>query len=718
MKAKLFSSSILLVLISLFLTQCSKHHERFEYPPWLGGTNIETLEETENYSIFLELMELADYRTSIENQLFTLFVPSDSAFEVYFQEAGISSIDDISVRDAEEIFGLHILINPRSRDQLMYEYAWGELENSRGEYGTLFHRKSTYSKPQDYSDEVRYFEELLDETVLINRLNVMIPLWTTEYFEDCGGTTDGSDYLFMYPNSSWSGTQWHDAMVTDGEVRTSSGFIYYLDRVVAPPPTIETYLKDNQDEFGVFYDIAQRYAVYTTAGLNENKERHYNKTYNQVLNFSSNSRSGPPANQLYMWSAVVPNDDALNKFLDEKVLTGVNTIDSLPELFKVYLLNSCLHDQLVLPSKLENNYQNYFGDHLDVDLNTDVYKSFMTCNGPVYALNRFLEPLAFSCVPGPLFYDKQYSDFLYTLQNSDLLSSLIKQDINMTLFAMSNEELLDYGIRTRFVNNNVIIQIRGSDGVTWKTIREEDLEDFVKDHIYYGSLEDFSGEGYIRMASNNYIYYSGGEIYGGGNQVDDDPLSIIETRPSDLNGYLYISDNVIQKPLNLAQYLYNDPELSSFGELLQIAGMIDSIQDPYELTGVLYPKANGLTALEEWTFFAPTNQAIADAKALSLIPIDTLDGDADTLRRFIQYHFVRDEAIFDDGIFSGIAETQRSDTATSTGPVYQTLDITNSVYNLVVDDNSGQSITIEHEDANKLVEYGVLHKINSVLLKD
>lgn len=717
MKSRLFSSSILLVLLSLVLSQCSKPHERFEDPPWLGGTNIETLEDSDKFSIFLELMDLSEYRTSIENQLFTLFVPTDSAFEAYFQSVGIGSIDELSKRDAEELFGLHILINPRSREQLMYEFAWNELQDPRGEYGTLFHRKQTYSAPQDYLETPKYFEDFLDQEIKIARANVMIPLWTTEYFEDYGGATDGSDYLFMYPNSQWNGFQWHDAMVTE-TIRTSSGFIYQLDRVVAPPPTIETFLRDNQDKYGVWYDIAQRFAVYNSAGLDENKERHYGKQYRQVLNFTMNSRSGFPADMLYMYSAVVPTDAALNEFLESEVLSEGVTIDSLPDLFQVYLINSCLHDKLVIPSVLGSNYQNYFGDHLDVDLNTDVEETFMTCNGPVYGMSRFLEPLAFSCVPGPLYYDKQYSEFLYCLQNSKLLSSLIKPDIDMTLFAMTNEQLNDYGIRTRTANNNVTIQIRASDGATWKTIQPEDLEDFVKDHIYYGKLEDFSGEGYLRMASNNYMYYNGGAIYGGGNLVDADPMAIVETRESDLNGFLYIGDKPIAKPLNLAEYVFNDPDLSEFGELLQLAGMIDSVQDPYELTGVKDPTVIGLTALEQWTFFAPTNQAVLDARALELIPIDTADGDADTLRKLLEYHFVRERAIFDDGVYSGMVNTQRSDTATSSGPVYQTLDITNSVYNLSVEDLSGQTVPVDHANANKLVERGVLHKINSVLFKE
>ncbi len=717
MKAKLFSSGAFLLLISLLFNQCNDPHARYEDPPWLGGTNIETLEKEGDFSIFLDLMDLSEYRTSIENQLFTLFVPNDSAFEAYFQSQGISSVDDLTPRDAEELFGLHILINPRSRDQMIYEYAWGELESPRGEYESLFHRKQTYSVPQDYSEEVKYNEDFLGEVLKLTRGRVLIPFWTTEFFEDYNGDPEGSDYLFMYPGSGWSGTQWHDAMVTEAAARTSSGFIYYLDRVVAPPPTIETYLNSNQDEFGLFYDIAQKFASYTNAGLDENDVRHYRKSYKQILDFGNDQ--GPNLGSienlmLYMFTALVPNDAALQAFLDRTVLVENESIDSVPDLFKVYLINSQLNIQLALPSAIAAGYQNYFGDKISVDINTEIYKTKMTSNGVVYATNKYLEPNAFTCVPGPLFYDREYSILLYALHNSGLLSTVTKPDLDATLFGITNDMMKAYGIRTNTVSNNVIIEIQASDG-TWKEIKGDELEELIQDYIHYGRYDDFIGEGYIRMASDNYVYYNNGTISGGGNQVDDDPASVEETLNT-VNGNLFILDRAIKEPLNVAEFISSDPDLSSFWDLLVEAGMIDSIQEPFEQPGIEYPRVIGLSALKQWTILAPTNQAITDAELAGLIPQD-LDEIADTLKSFLEYHLVRDRAIFDDGGYSGTVESQ-SYVPSFSGPVYKTIEVTNVKDNLSVEDLTGETVAIDHADANNLVEDGVLHKINSVLLKE
>jgi uncharacterized surface protein with fasciclin (FAS1) repeats len=719
MKAKLFSSSALLLLISLLFNQCSDPHARYKDPPWLGGTNIETLEEQENYSIFLQLMDLAEYRTSIENQLFTLFVPSDSAFEAYFLSAGISSVDDITKRQAEEIFGLHILINPRSREQLLFEYAWGELQDPRGEYGTLFHRKQSYSYPKDYSEENKYDPDFeIGEVLPIWRDRVYIPLWSSEYFEDYNGDPEGSDYLYMYPESSWSGLSWHDAMVVGNPASTSSGFIYYLDKVVAPPHSIETFLRDNQDEVGLYYEIAQRFADYTQPTFDENDVRRYRKSYNQIIDFAQTNGpgGGPPSSLLYQYTATIPKDAPLQEFLDRTVYAENDSLEHVPPLFLVYLLNSQLSIRLVLPSTLESRYQNYFGDFIPVNLETDIDRTFTTCNGPVYITNKFLEPNVFSCVPGPLFYDSDYSTFLYALENSQQLTPLTKPEIDVTLFAPTNDELLEYGIRETESGGNVSIQILASDE-TWHAIETKDLEDFVGDFIYFGKYDDLNGEGYIRMASDNYIYFNNDEIVGGGNQLEADVVNVVKVTDSGINGSMFYVDNAIKRPLNVAEFVFSDPDLSEFGALMSQAGMIDSLQDPYELLGVEDPRIIGYNALQQWTVFAPSNAAILAAEGSGLIPHD-LDGDADTLKRFLQYHFVRERSIFDDGSFNGIVESNRSDTATSSGLVFQTMDIMNTPGSLSVEDGSGQTVNVDHADANNFVEHGVLHKINTVLLKE
>lgn len=713
MRAISFARFVLLfALLGLFLQCTDDHQERFEDPPWLEGTNIETLEASANYTQFLALIDKADYRTSLENQMFTLFVPNDSSFQIYFQERGITSVDDLSVDEAEELFGQHILINGRGRDQLMYEYSgeiWGELESPEGEYGTLFHRKETYSVPLDYSEEVRYHEVFQGEILKLYRERTLVPLFTTEYMEDYFGDPSGSDYTFMYPGSEWSGTQWHNAMVTEIG-RTSTGFIYYLDKVVPPIPTIEKYLLDNQDKYGVFFDLAQRFADYGGRRVDEQNIPTYQKSYNQILNFADEYGPNPgfPQQMLYMFTAFIPKDDVMQDYLDRTVLQDYPSVDSAPQLYLVYLLQAHLNSFLGLPTKIDERFINYLGDEINIDINADINNSIMCSNGIIYGMNKMLEPNVFTCVPGPLFYDKDYTTFLYALENSGLLSFLAAPDEEFVLFAVNNDRLMEYGIRENVANNIAIIEKRGTDGV-WYALNSEDLEDFVKDHIFIGNKEDFLGEGYLRMTSNNYVHYKDGAIRTGGNQVIGDNAQVLEKHKSDINGNMYYLNNSLKVALNAAKIIMADPELTSFTDLLTQAELIDSVQDDYQ-SDVLHARLPLMTELNQWTIFAPTNDAIAAANQAGIIPTEK-----EELREFIYYHFVREKCVFDDGVFSGTVSSHLLDTVIGTDRIFEKLQIVNAVYNLTVTDKSGKQVAVSHGDANALVTTGVLHKIDAVL---
>ncbi len=255
--------AVLFSVVIFGITGCNDHQERYDDPPWLGGSSIETLEKRGNFTIFLELMDRADYTDPITKQLFTLFVPNDAAFEEYFTSAGITSVQDMSDEECRQLFTLHVLRNPRSRFYLIYEYAWSELQTPKAEYASLFHRKETPSTSIPYKETVRYLPGSEGKEYNIYTGNKNIAVFSQEFFYDYGGAEDGSDYTFMYPGSTWEegyatgmeGLNWHNAAVIPNpeipeelEVRTASGFIYFLDRVVPPMPSIEEYLIANQDK--------------------------------------------------------------------------------------------------------------------------------------------------------------------------------------------------------------------------------------------------------------------------------------------------------------------------------------------------------------------------------------------------------------------------------------------------------------------------------------
>ena len=77
--------------------------------------------------------------------------------------------------------------------------------------------------------------------------------------------------------------------------------------------------------------------------------------------------------------------------------------------------------------------------------------------------------------------------------------------------------------------------------------------------------------------------------------------------------------------------------------------------------------------------------------------------------------FVRKSTIFDDGRVSGEFPTNFVEGTSSTGAIYSTITINNTPGSLQLIDHSGSHISVDHSNADALVRYGVVHKINTVL---
>ncbi|MFN2396913.1 MAG: fasciclin domain-containing protein [Bacteroidales bacterium] len=739
--------SIKLILVAIFavgmfgMTGCEDHQERYETPPWLGGSSIETLEERGNYTTFLALMEKANYTEPISKQLFTLFVPDDAAFDAYFKSIGKNSVNDLTKDEAVSLFTLHVLRNPRSRFNMVYEFAWNEFQGpyqdiKMGEYASLFHRKETPSTSIPYSEVVKYSPpQMVGQELLIYTGTKNVPLFTEEFFTDYGGDINGSDYVFMYPGSTWKkdytpnlkGMNWHNAQVIPNpeipdelEVRTASGFIYFIDRVVPIMPSIEEHMRNNLDKYSVYYDILQRFAQYGNTKVDEQQRVLYRKSYEQLFDLAhergpsaANDGVIPPQN---MWTAFIPTNDVLQNYLDNTVLKYYPSLDSVPKVTLYYILQTQLSRTLVIMSKLQKGYFNAFGDAMDIP-KSDITSGYMCSNGVVYESKKVLEPNVFTCVPGLLFIDKDYSTLLYVLNKTNMLSVLSNPDSHVTLFASTNADLEAYGIRYNATNG--IVEFRSPADGKWNTMNTTDLNFFAQDQIFKGRLSDFSGEGgYVEMYSGNYINYTNNQVAAGENQSEGNLAGVVDVIENERNGFLVKVDKPVQSRFVMGQYLKSDPDVSEFSALLTKANLLDlRYRDP--VTKEVIPNLKFLAGAKYWTGFIPTNEAMQKAREEGIIPekFPTSTTGKDSINSFIMYHFVKDDVVFDDGKSQkGIYKTNRTykdDDGKTT--LNATVSISNIPKNLSITDVSEQVVYLDHAKANILVRKGVCHKIDTVL---
>ena len=730
---KLFLAAIVAVTL-LGITGCEDNQERYETPPWLGGSSIETLEERGNYKSFLSLMEKANYKEPISKQLFTLFVPDDAAFDVYLKSIGKNSVEDLTKEEAVQLFTLHVLRNPRSRYQLIYEWAWSEEQGPKGEYASLYHRKETPSTSTPYPEKVLYTPpSMVGQDLLMYTGSKYVPLFTEEWFGDYGSTDQSGDYLAMYPGSTWKkgysgdmkGMNWHNAQVipnplipTELEVRTSSGFIYFIDRVVAPMPSIEEYMRANLNKYGLYYDILQRFATYGNTKVDEQNRVLYRKSYELVSDLAL--ERGPSTDQAVlpqnMWSAFLPPNDVLQNYLNNTVLKYYSSVDSVPRVTLYYILQTQLSANLVVMSKLsKNGYFNSFGDATDLKP-SDISSGFMCSNGVVYESKKVLEPNVFTCVPGLLFIDKNYSTLLYVLNKTNMLNTLSNPDSHVTLFAATNKALEEYGIRYNATDD--AIEFRGPVDGKWSSMNTTELTYFAQDQIFKGSLSDFSGDGgFVEVTSGNYIYYGNNYVASGENQFTGNKGEVEEIVQNEKNGFLVKVNKPIESRYVFGKYLISDPDVSEFMQLCVDAKLLDkNYKDP--ITKENIPNLKFIAADKYWTGFIPTNAAMQKAREEGIIPakMPTTAAGKDSINQFLYYHFVKGSVVMDDGMKSGDFSTYRSykDTDGKT-TLYSTIKISNSPKNLTIYDGNNQVVPLDHSKANYLVRKGVCHKIDTVL---
>jgi len=736
------------VLVGLLFSACEDQKARFDPPTWLGGSNIEVLEENEDYSIFLELMKRSGFYDAVSTINYTLFVPNDSAFEAYFAENGIADTSAMTDEQAYQLISLHVLVNPRSRYDLIYELLFGddasERETEISEYTSLAFKKKTQSVDPTYKDILRYdtTETFVDSVVVYTGVKY-IPIWSKEYLEDIFVPASGSDYEFLYGTNYDSesalsnlATNVSNAQLLPNPdnsdllgINTSTGFIYPISEVIKPLPTIEKYLLANQDKYGLYYDLLQRFASFggkqfvdvevdgATVSQTQYKKSYTNSIPNVALERGPRNDYGN-FDMIYMYTAFIPQDAILQEYLDTKLLPVYGTIDNIPAMTLSYLLRSHLNNNMILLSQMEDGFFDNFGS-LSVLTESEVNSAVMCSNGPLYDISRVMVPNAFTAITEELFFNDEYSTFLFMLDQMGLISSLSTDGDKATFFASTNDELYDAGIR--YNEEDEWIEYYGFNN-QWNYMSTTDFTEFVGNHITFEKYDDLSGEGFLKMNSGNYLYYNNGVLQGPENQFLDEYCTTDVVKETD-DGVMYHTNVPIKsRNYTIAKLLHNDTlalyeetltdtTLTEFSTLLADNRLLN-YRSMDAVTKELTPTMNFLSASDTWTVFAPTNEAIREARAAGLIP-----SSRDSLQKWIYYHFVPDRIVFDDGDADGTGTfaTYLEGETIGDYTAYETLTFNNALNNLQITDKTGQVVTVDHSDANMLAQKGVVHKVNKVL---
>ncbi|MDN3669516.1 fasciclin domain-containing protein [Echinicola jeungdonensis] len=726
-------------LASSFLVGCKEEFdEYYARPENLEGPIYQVLSDSSrhkgNFDHYLALVEKAGYKETLSRAgYWTAFAPTDEAFEQYFQENNLSGVEDIDEDKAYEIVTYSLVYNGYSHTDLGY-YQNGP---GRDTLSAAFRRKTAYYRGVykenvggEEIDVVAANRNGFDSYNLEDNNNKYIPYFMQHYLDINDLTSEDIEYFYNRP---YTGAQVAEANIVTSNIAAENGYVHSIDKVIEPMPNIADYIDDNP-QYSLFKsilemefrDLQTNTAIsYNSSAYPELTERYgpvydlsgpvHVKAYTGNYTFSPNNENfiGGNLAQSDSWSMFVPENDALQQFLDDVLLVYYGSIENVPDQIIYDFVNMHMWQAALWPSQFQL-VTNNLNEEARFDPNANITDKKILSNGIFYGTNKVQEGNFFFTVYSRPYLDPQYS-IMRELLNSYRIT-ISDPDQTYGLILMSNQQLRDAGFEYDPGARNPWTY-NGEPGQAYERLIRM-LEMCI---IKLGSedeLDDLStGSGILETYGGEYIRYEDGEFFASGNMESGENVQVkMDETYESTNGPAFYTEGLLTYSEKLlSEKIFEFPQFSRFAEYLENSSIYDANSLQIE----------GVAIGQFFTVLIPSNEAINTAVADGVLPADPQTNDPEEIEQitnFLKYHFVPRNTIVPDG--KKIVSANGSDFPT----LYTTVDgetkevvIDNSAdgfqepYTMTVTDLNGNVANVNIENSNVLASYAVLHEIDRVL---
>ncbi|WP_200978997.1 fasciclin domain-containing protein [Echinicola sp. 20G] len=645
----LFSACLL-----LFACREVGWEEHYERPEWLKGNAWELLENRGEFSIFLAAVDKAGFRSLVEGKgIVTVLAPSDEAFEKYLLEQGFGTIDDMPTKELKKLVGYHLVYYSFSRERFANYRPQGQEVDQPAMSG-LYYKHRTKSR-----DTISVETDLIEgkERTIFHKER-FLPVFSYNLFSS-KNIDAASNYEYFYPNSTWTGAggfNISNATVKEYAVPTDNGYVYVLDRVIAPLETVYAQLKEESD-YSDFIGIYDRFKDYwyddeTSKSYAEAGDSLYIKTHLGLPEIASewtyNGGSGlvDYANLAELsanaYNVFAPNNTAIQSFFNEFWGNNYGSLEDVPFLpMQLLLYNHVYSGSIVFPSEIERgDIQSTFGNTIQFDPAQDVEAKGIAVNGVYYGLNEVIVPDLFKGVVSPMLKDPKYKMFLQMVYQSGALQALMGDALKFTVFIPSDEVIKntiyggseifwDEGNPLRF--GDEAVQVENTEGIL-VPMSTGAMRAFVQNHIVTEEITEINGTKVYRTRNPFSYLYITDQGVASSNIYNLGEFTPANTMGSGLtNGRTYDVERSLIREEGSFKYLIASAssgtssiqEFGEFSKLLSQAGLVDPQNEFEFLFG------------DNYMLFAPTNKAIIKAKEQGIIPTDS-----DELEDYLRYYFI------------------------------------------------------------------------------
>lgn len=727
----------------LVLVSCKKKFdEYYERPDSLEPAIYQRLQAKGNFKNLLTAIDKAGYKDILSAAgYWTFFAPHDSAFGVYFKENNISGIDKLSADACRRIVTYSLVYNAFKKDRIDdYQSNTGWVPNQ-----AFKRRTAAYTGVYDGADTTGRAIKVISSNrnnngttfyVDADNNNKYIPILAEGYMS--GKALTAADYNFFFPNTTYTGFNVVDAVVTQSDLPAENGVIHVVNRVITSLPSLDEYLGSNPaySEFKKLFDrflvqytlnasVTQKYQV-----LNPGAGQVFTKVFASALAFSPNNENFMKLTdndgQANSYSLFAPTNDALKAYVANVLLENYPSkrIEDLPVNVVYDFVNAHMWQTAVWPSKFKTTF-NFLGEEARFEPATDVVDKKILSNGLFYGTNKVQEANVFASVFGKAYLNPKFS-MMTSLLNQELKFTISNVRQKYTLFLVSNKALNDSGyFADPTVSNIANEQWRytppgGGTSITGSSALVRLLR-MLNLHVVGRDITSLSGSGAVQTYGGEYITFNNNKVQGAGNADFNAPANVDSFKTAK-NGTVFYID----RPLNYSN--------NAIGTYLKRLGSATTSEFNYfwryvTATDLYNTSTDEFTAGPStgsfYTFFVPNKVSIENAIRAGLLP-GTVSGttvtpkftsltptETELIKKFVLYHILK-KSVATDGQESGSFESLFKNKVGDPGNIFVN-NATGTSMTLTDMNNRQASVVMGSTTSNQLGNRIVVHLINNYL---
>ena len=724
MNTKIIYKQLLCLIVAFSFIQCNDtKDDYFKRPEWLASSIYEVLKSEGHFKLYLQCVDKTKYSNVLKGAgLYTVFAPNDDAFTLWLQDKSFASVNEIPDETVENIVAYSIVYSKWPFSRLAYRLESGQY----GTYPEALKRQTVhYSLP--YQDDEYNGNWVFDETVrgsisysssdyqlnLLQQNYKYLPIYTNDYFSLKHLSSE--DYNTFYPDAEFTGSNVQDGTILYADILAENGIIHEVSRVNEPLKNIEQLLKTNPlcnsyysllnhktalggyafKEYVNSFDISNKLleTFQKTLPL-ENISDLYIKTFPRNMGFSPVveniwGESGSKDTEISGNTLFVPENSALNQYINDKILKYYTSIDDVPATVIYTLINTHMANALIWPSYYAESF-NSTGEYINGvgrtgnDFkNAGVTGNLMASNGFIYQINHVIKSRYFETVYSEIYLNPTRT-LVNTAYSTILREELMRSPLNgyiserWSLLNISDELLADDG----FGYDNLNVAFTHSESGNISNGLNTRLQRLIRSHIFPGIqndeidcvVDDFStfspfsgttvydGWGFLVNYYGDMIRFKDSQLQAAGNIEDGTFVTVKKQTDEFNNGYVFGLDKLLQYSPRVTKsgtkeafedyplWTYLDRARTENPNVSDFVNYVEKCMkklDSNELDGVK-PELF-------YTVLMPSNSAMTNARNTGHIPsIDYLSGDHPAelaqATMFVNAHFLQGLVFADDGL--------------------------------------------------------------------